>query len=103
MKYLIGLVFCVFSSQLLAEETPNKTIDKVQFDANSGHYYAYNTEGWEVCNNTKHVQLRGSVEYKNIFIGQVLAAHMAQKTVQFSGGCTNSNGYLDATYIKIDK
>ncbi|TVZ39025.1 hypothetical protein P886_3412 [Alteromonadaceae bacterium 2753L.S.0a.02] len=103
MKYLISLIILFSSVEAIAENTPYKTIDRVQFNADSGAYFAYSSTGWEVCNNTKYVQLRGSSTNINMFTSQVLAAHMAQKTVQFSGECTNANGYFDSTYIKINK
>lgn len=103
MKKYFAILFVLLSCSVYADDTTYKVIDRLQFNADSGGYYAYNASGWEVCNNTKYVQLRGDSSNKEIFISLVLAAHLGQKQVQFSGGCTNPNGYLDAMYIKVDK
>lgn len=103
MKCILAVLVLSVSTLAFADNTPYKEIDRVQFNAESGSYFAYSASGWNVCDGTQYVQLHGNTANREIFISQVLAAHIAQKAVRFSGTCTNSNGYLDATYIIIDK
>lgn len=103
MSIKICLAFIIFAASTFvnAENTVVEKIDRVQFNADSGKYFAYRNAGWGVCDNNPYVVLRGKLENRQIFISQVLAAHMAGKKVRFSGTCTNANGYLDATYIIV--
>lgn len=102
LKYFLMFLLGGFCCGANADDTAALTIDRVQFNASAGAYFAYRAAGWGVCNNTQFVQLQGLPENRQIFISQVLAAFMAGRTVRFAGGCTNSNGYLDATYIIVN-
>lgn len=97
LVFLGGMCF-----DAVAVDTAALNIERVQFNAIASAYFAYRSGGWGVCNNTQFVQLQGAPENRQIFSSQVLAAHMAGKTVVFAGGCTNPNGYLDATYIIVN-
>ncbi|TDF36595.1 hypothetical protein EYS14_17895 [Alteromonadaceae bacterium M269] len=103
MKYK-GLLLSTLLTSFFASavETPVTKIDRVQFNADSGVFFAYKHSGWGVCNNTQFVQLRGAIEQRDRFISQVLAAHLAKADVQFIGSCTNANGYLDSNYFLIN-
>jgi|GEM_PF-3380659 len=99
-KLLFGLMlFLPFATY--AEESLQTEIDRIQFNATWGSYFAVKNTGWGVCNNTQFVQLRGNAEQTDRFISLVLSAHLANRKVKFLGGCTNANGYLDATYLYV--
>ncbi|HMU66754.1 MAG TPA: hypothetical protein PKE57_06405 [Cellvibrionaceae bacterium] len=102
VKYLLMIFLGGICLEAGAVDTTALNIERVQFNASSSAYFAYRSAGWGVCNNTQFVQLQGAPENRQIFSSQVLAAHMAGKTVAFAGSCTNPNGYLDATYIIVN-
>jgi len=102
MKLLVVfLLFNLVSLSVWADHSNITEIDRVQFNAESGSYFAFKSDGWGVCDNNQYVQLRGNTSNSDKFASQVLAAFMAGKKVRFSGTCTNANGYLDATYIIV--
>lgn len=100
-RLLVAVAGIALSFSAFAVDASAANTDRVQFNAGAGLYFAYRAAGWGVCNNTQFVQLQGSPENKQIFISQVLAAHMAGKKLSFGGHCTNPNGYLDAMYVVV--
>ncbi|TQV74924.1 hypothetical protein FLL45_08165 [Aliikangiella marina] len=102
IKLSVFIVIILISVAVSAASTPYKEIERIQFKADSGTLYIFNSSGWGVCDNSQYVQYTGSQANKDTFLSMVLAAHMAKRKVRFSGTCTEANNYLGTNYVYVN-
>ena len=95
-------MFCNFA---FAESTAQtgQTISAIRFDGSGKHLYFESADGKWISDSceSKYIWVRPEIEGQKEIMSLGLAAKMSGKKVWFSGKCSSSAGYFEATYITI--